>query len=115
MSFEIQELPDIIRVIILLSGKRRVKKSVLKKQINKICQPYTFIEASDLDGALMEMVSEGLIQVKDDDAQLTKQGLELSREWRNLFLKREPVMETVAGITDGSTTGLAIIISTFIA
>jgi len=115
LSFEIQELHDIIRVIILLSGKRRVRKSILKEQINKICEPYTFIEASDLDRTLMKMVSEGLIQVKGDDVQLTKQGLELSREWRRLFLKREPVIETVAGITDGSTTGLAIIISTFIA
>jgi len=96
LSFEIQEFPDIIRVIILLSGKRRVRKSILKEQINKICEPYTFIEASDLDRTLMKMVSEGLIQVKGDDAQLTKQGLELSREWRRLFLKREPVIETVA-------------------
>ena len=43
MSFEIQELPDIIRVIILVSGRRRIRKSTLKKRINRIYRPRILI------------------------------------------------------------------------
>ncbi|MGQ9597489.1 MAG: hypothetical protein ACUVQY_04875 [Thermoproteota archaeon] len=117
MSFETQELPDIIRLIVLLSlSKRgRVKRPLLKRRIDMICQGYTSIDTSDLDDALIEMASEDLIHIEGDAVQLTNQGLRLGREWRSLFLKKEPIIEVVAGISDGSTTGLVVILSTFIA
>lgn len=68
-----------------------------------------------MDDALTEMAFEDLIRIEGDAVQLTNQGLRLGREWRSLFLKKEPVIEVVAGISDGSTTGLVIILSTFIA
>jgi len=70
---------------------------------------------SDLDEALKEMTSEGLILSQDDAVQLTEQGAKLGREWRTLLLKKEPILEVVAGLTDGSITGLVVILSAIIA
>jgi uncharacterized membrane protein YfcA len=39
----------------------------------------------------------------------------LGREWQSLLLKKEPILEVVAGLTDGSITGLVVILSAFIA
>jgi hypothetical protein len=70
---------------------------------------------NDLDKALKEMVAEGLIIDTDDTVQLTEQGLKLSKEWESLLLKKEPILEIVAGLVDGSITGLVVILSAFIA
>ena len=113
MSFEIQELPDIIRVIVLLSLSKRamLEKHLLKRQMDKLLS----VEMGDLDKALKEMASEGLILSHDGTVQLTEQGARLGREWRSLLLKKEPVLGVVAGLTDGSITGLVVILSAFIA
>ena len=117
MSFEIQELPDIIRVIVLLnlSKDKMLNKTALKDKIDKVCTKYLCVEMTDLDKALNEMVSEGLIQAADSDIRLTEQGIKLSLEWQSLLLKKDPVIEIVAGTVDGSITGLVVIISAFIA
>jgi VIT1/CCC1 family predicted Fe2+/Mn2+ transporter len=70
---------------------------------------------SELEKALKEMSSEGLIVDNDDTVQLTEQGLKLGREWESLLLKKEPILEIVAGLVDGSITGLVVILSAFIA
>ncbi|MEM2111247.1 MAG: hypothetical protein QXX08_05140 [Candidatus Bathyarchaeia archaeon] len=77
MSFEIQELPDIIRVIVLLSLSKEagLNKSLLKRRIDKMCANYVCIEPNDLDKALNKMASERLILSHDDVIQLTEQGL----------------------------------------
>jgi len=115
LSLEIQELPDLIRVVVLLSLSRgdSLPKSQLKRQLDKICS--VCFEMSDLDEALKEMTSEGLILSHDDAVQLTEQGAKLGREWRTLLLKKEPILEVVAGLTDGSITGLVVILSAIIA
>ena len=117
MSFEIQELPDVIRVIVLLnlSKGNQVRKSLLKRRIDRVCVGYACIEMTDLEKTLQEMSSEGLITQLDDTVQLTKQGVKLSKEWESLLLKKEPILEVVAGIVDGSITGIVVIISAFIA
>ena len=117
MSFEIQELPDVIRVIVLLnlSKGNRMRKSTLKRRIDKVCVSYTCIELTELDDALQEMSSEGLIKESNDWVQLTKQGVKLSKEWESLLLKKEPILEVVAGLVDGSITGIVVILSAFIA
>lgn len=117
MSFEIQELPDIIRVIVLINlGKRkRLQKSTLKDQIDKVCMNFACVETSDLDEALKEMMSEGLILNDGGTVQLTEQGARLGKEWASLLLKKEPILEVVAGLVDGSITGLVVILSAFIA
>jgi len=70
---------------------------------------------SELEKTLKEMTSEGLIIDNDDTVQLTKQGLKLGKEWESLLLKKEPILEIVAGLVDGSITGLVVILSAFIA
>lgn len=117
MSFEIQELPDVIRVIVLLTLKKgnKVKKATLKHRLDKVCSSYACIELSELDKALKEMAAEGIITFKDEDlVQLTAQGVRLGKEWESLLLKKEPIMEVVAGLVDGSVTSLVVILSAFI-
>jgi hypothetical protein len=69
----------------------------------------------ELDKALKEMSVEGLIAENDDSVQLTPQGQKLGKEWESLLLKKEPIMEVVAGLVDGSITSLVVILSAFIA
>jgi len=117
LAFEIQELPDVIRVIVLLNLTKRtkIKKTTLKNRIDRVCVNYACIEMSELDKALKEMAAEGLIVEKADTVQLTPQGQKLGKEWESLLLKKEPIMEIVAGLVDGSITSLVVILSAFIA
>jgi hypothetical protein len=117
VSFEIQELLDVIRIIVLLNLSKgtRMPKSALKRRIDKVCATYACIETSELDKALKEMTTEGLIIDNGDTVQLTEQGLKLGKEWESLLLKKEPILEIVAGLVDGSITGLVVILSAFIA
>jgi hypothetical protein len=117
VAFEIQELPDVIRVIVLLNLSKgaKIKKSTLKHRIDRVCVNYACIEINELDKALKEMSTEGLIVEKDGMVQLTAQGQKLGKEWESLLLKKEPIMEVVAGLVDGSITSLVVILSAFIA
>jgi hypothetical protein len=117
VSFEIQELPDIIRVVVLLNLSKgaRMPKSSLKRRIDRVCVSYVCVEMDDLEKALKEMAAEGLIIDYDGTVQLTEQGLKLGKEWESLLLKKEPILEIVAGLVDGSITGLVVILSAFIA
>jgi hypothetical protein len=117
VAFEIQELPDVIRVIVLLNLTKgaKIKKITLKHRIDRVCVNYACIEMSELDKALTEMVTEGLITEKGGSVQLTEQGQKLGKEWESLLLKKEPIMEVVAGLVDGSVTSLVVVLSAFIA
>jgi VIT1/CCC1 family predicted Fe2+/Mn2+ transporter len=117
LGFDIQELPDIIRVIVLLNLSKGAtsQKSSLKNQIDRVCTDYVCVEMSDLDKALDAMASEGLIHYADDSVELTEQGIKLGKEWQSLLLKKEPILEIVAGLVDGSITGLVVIVSAFVA
>lgn len=117
MAFEIQELPDVIRVIVLLNLSKgaKIKKSALKARVDRVCVNYACVELNELDKALKEMSIEGLITEKDEMVQLTSQGQKLGKEWESLLLKKEPIMEIVAGLVDGSITSLVVILSAFLA
>ena len=116
MSFEIQDLVDVLRVFILIElDKDPLSKKNLKRRIDNLCKGRFFIEAKDLDETLKSMSDEGLIIESDGYVQLTEKGLQISDEWRNLLLKDEPILEVVAGIADGSVSGLVIILSSLIA
>jgi len=117
VSFEIQELPDVIRVVVLLNLAKgnKIRKTMLKRRIDKVCASYTCIEMDELEKALKEMSSEGLITEHNGDVQLTKQGKRMAKEWESLLLKKEPIMEIVAGLVDGSITGIVVILSAFVA
>lgn len=117
MSFEIQELPDLIRLIVLLSLKRGdyLTKPQLKTKAEKYLAQDTSIEMSDLDEALHEMASEGLIAEYNEKFTLTSEGIRLSGKWKDLLAREEPILEVVAGVTDGTITGLVVILSAFLA
>jgi hypothetical protein len=118
VSLEIQELPDVIRVIVLLNLSKgsKIKKSALKSRVDRICISFACIDMSELDKALEEMKNEGLVTIgKEDLLWLTPEGQRLSKEWESLLLKKEPIMEVVAGLVDGSITSLVVIISAFLA
>lgn len=117
MAFEIQELPDVIRVIVLLNLSKgaKVKKMTLKNRIDRVCVNYACIEMDELDKALKEMTNEGLITEGESAVQLTPQGQKLGKEWESLLLKKEPIMEVVAGLVDGAVTSLVVILSAIIA
>ena len=117
MSFEIQELPDVIRIIVLLNLSKgaKIKKSTLKTRIDRVCVSYTCVDMTELDKALKEMAAEKLIEEIGEYVQLTPQGQKLGKEWESLLLKKEPIMEVVAGLVDGSITSLVVILSAFIA
>ncbi len=117
MSFEIQELSDVIRVIVLLRMRigRPVQKTVLKDRIDRRYARFVRVEMRDLDKALDELASERLITIDGEMVQLTEQGTHLAGQWRSLLLKREPILEVVAGLADGSITALVVILSSFTA
>ncbi|MDR0373835.1 MAG: hypothetical protein LBI79_09895 [Nitrososphaerota archaeon] len=116
MSFEIQELPDVIRVIVLLNltSGVKLKRSTLKRRIDRVCVGYVCVDLAELDKALGEMAAERLIEENGEYVQLTPQGQRLGKEWESLLLKKEPIMEVVAGLVDGSITSLVVILSAFI-
>jgi hypothetical protein len=117
LSFEIQELQDIIRVIVLinLSEGNRAEEALLKKQIDKMCTGSVCVEVDDLDETLGQMAAEGLILKDNTQVRLTEQGMKLGKEWSSLLLKKEPILEVVAGLVDGSITSLVVVLSAFIA
>ena len=117
MSFAIEELPDVIRVIVLLNlaSGHRIQKSTLKRRIDKVCVSIACIDMEELEKALKQMAASGLITEQDGTVQLTEQGLKLGKEWESLLLKKEPILEIVAGLVDGSITGIVVILSAFIA
>lgn len=117
LSFEIQELLDIIRVIILVNLREGTpaEKSRLKREIDKVCAGYACVETRDLDRALGQMTSEGLINDDGQMVRLTEQGAKLGREWARLLLRKEPILEVVAGLVDGSVTALVVILSALFA
>src|SRR4030067_781641 len=117
MSFAIEELPDVIRIIVLLnlSKGHRMHKTTLKRRIDKVCVALACVDMNELEKALKEMAAEGLITEQDDTVQLTAHGLKLGKEWESLLLKKEPILEIVAGLVDGSITGIVVILSSFIA
>ena len=90
MSFEIQELPDVIRVIVLLNLTKgaKLKKSTLKNRIDRVCVSYACIDMNELDKALKEMAFEKLIEEKGEYVYLTSQGQKLGKEWESLLLKK---------------------------
>jgi hypothetical protein len=70
---------------------------------------------SELEESLKEMSSQGLLTEDGNTVKLTERGVQLGKEWQSLLLKKEPILEVVAGLVDGSITGIVVILSAFIA
>lgn len=117
MSFEVQDLYDVIKIVtLLILGKdSRIGLDRLKGRIEELCVHRICVESNDLNRALSELVNEGLITVKGEYIELTSVGLKVSDDWKSMLLKSEPILEVVAGLTDGSVTSLMVILSSFLA
>ena len=117
MSFAIEELPDVIKIIVLLnlSKGHHMNKAALKRRIDRVCVSLACISTDELDNALKEMSAEGLIKEQDATVKLTDEGMKLGKEWESLLLKKDPILEVVAGLVDGSITGIVVTLSAFIA
>jgi VIT1/CCC1 family predicted Fe2+/Mn2+ transporter len=117
VAFEIQELPDVIRIIVLLelSKGKPVTKSALKRRIDRVCTRRRCVEMDEIEKSLSEMASEKLIIYEGEKVKLSSQGLKLGKEWESLLLKKDPILEVVAGLVDGCITGLVVVLSAFIA
>ena len=98
-----------------LSKGAPVRKSTLKSRIDKVCVGYACVDVGELEKALSEMVSEKLIIDNGGAVKLTDQGLKLGKEWQSLLLKKDPILEIVAGLVDGSVTSIVVILSAFLA
>jgi len=117
LSFAIEELHDVIRVIVLLNLAKgnKLSKLKLKRRIDKVCVNIACINMGEIEKTLKSMSSEGIVTEDDNTVQLTERGLKLGREWESLLLKKEPILEVVAGLVDGSITGIVVILSAFVA
>jgi hypothetical protein len=117
LSFEIQELLDVIKIITLirLTDGEHLDKNSLKSQLDHYCEGYICVEIKDVDEALNELDSEGLVVEQNNELKPTERGIQLGKEWQKLLLKREPILEIVAGLTDGSIASLVVILSTLLA
>jgi hypothetical protein len=116
LSLRIEELRDVIKIAALLNidVKENVETEVLERRLSRICRDNSCFSLVELDAALSEMISEKLIFRHNSTIGLTSHGRKLSLDWRNLLLKKEPVIEVVAGLTDGSVTGLVVVLSAFL-
>ncbi len=92
-----------------------MQKTTLKRRIDKVCVSLACVNMTELEKALEQMATEGLLTQQDNSVQLTSRGLELGKEWESLLLKKEPILEVVAGLVDGSITGIVVILSAFVA
>jgi hypothetical protein len=102
-------------VLLRLRGETPAKKTLPKDRVDKRYGRFVKIETHDLNRALHELASEGLVTADDAMVQLTEQGANLSTGLRGLLLKREPILEVVSGLADGSITAPVAILSSVLA
>ncbi len=116
LSFEIQDLPDIIRIITFIRFRKKhvVSKGTIKVWIANVCTSHACVDDADIERTLKEMATENLVLIQGDQVSLTVQGTQLSKEWQKFFGRSEPVLELIAGLADGSITALVVILSAFI-
>jgi uncharacterized membrane protein YfcA len=113
LTFEASELHDIMRVVLLINfGKSgESERSLLANRIQEFLGCYSCVEPADFNYSINELVAEGLVTVQGEKIRLTDKGNALSKEFKSLLFKREPILEIVAGLTDGSITSLIVILS----
>jgi len=102
-------------VLLNLAKGSKLSKQTLQRRIDKVCVNIACINMGEIEKTLKSMSSEGIVTEDDNTVQLTERGLKLGREWESLLLKKEPILEVVAGLVDGSITGIVVILSAFVA
>lgn len=119
MVFHPQDINDLIKIIVLINFDKsgEGQKEHLQRRLNKFLgrEPLQRVSHKDFYETLDEMVEEGMAKVEGDSVILTERGRVLSREFKSLLFKQEPILEITAGISDGSIAGLIVIISAYVA
>jgi hypothetical protein len=115
LALEVQELADVIKILIMLNLKEGVtiEKTALNSKVTRFISHS--IESKDFDEALSELTREGIVEKDDKNIRLSKQGVSVSSVWKTLLFKTDPVTEIVAGLTDGSISGLIVILTAVLA
>ena len=110
MSFKVQELLDIIKLVTLLElqGKKNASKTQFKDRLSHICVRDMCIDISELNKALSEMVAKKLIILNDGTVSLTSSGELLAGKWENSFVSEELMLEVISGLTDSCITSLIL-------
>jgi VIT1/CCC1 family predicted Fe2+/Mn2+ transporter len=72
------------------------------------------VDPADVNCSINELEAEGLVNIQGEKIRMTERGNTLSKELKSLLFKREPILEIVAGLTDGSITSLIVILSAFL-
>jgi hypothetical protein len=105
-----------MRVVLLINFGTacECEKGPLANRVQKFLGCYSCVEKADFDYSINELAEEGLITVQGEKIRLTEKGAKLSKEFKGLLFKREPILEIVAGLTDGSITSLIVILSAFL-
>lgn len=119
MTFQPQDINDLIKVIVLINFDKSGEslREQLHRRLNKFLgrEPLQRVSHNDFNETIDEMVLEGLASVNGDRISLSERGKSLSREFKSLLFKREPILEITAGITEGSIAGLIVIVSAYAA
>ena len=119
MAFYPQDINDLIKVIVLINFDKSGEslREQLHKRLNKFLgrEPLQRVSHNDFNETIDEMVLEGLANVDGDRIRLSERGRSLSREFKSLLFKQEPILEITAGITEGSIAGLIVIVSAYAA
>ncbi|MDH5806368.1 MAG: hypothetical protein QE159_01335 [Candidatus Verstraetearchaeota archaeon] len=117
LALDVDEINSIIRILVLLSVKKNCECDieVLKHKIEKFIDCPRCVDRKEFEETLNELLAKGLIERKGGKISLTERGHYISEELKNVLFKDEPVLEVVAGLTDGSITALIVTLSTFLA
>ncbi len=119
MALYPQDINDLIKVIILINFDKSGEsmREQLHRRLNKFLgrEPLHRVSHNDFNESLNEMVQEGLAKVEGDRIALSDRGKLLSREFKSLLFKQEPILEITAGISEGSIAGLIVVVSAYVA
>lgn len=113
MTFVTSELHDIMRVLMLINFRDKCEcdQEELRVRVQQFLKCQSCVEKEDFDYSLKALVSEGLVVINGNKIELTERGTLLCTELKKTLFKKEPILEIVVGITDGSITGLVVILS----
>ena len=113
-----EELPDVIKIVTLLelqNKKREPLRTSLVSKLDKICGRDICITPTEFDDAMVEMAAEGLVVVTPEGiVELTRQRTPPKRGVGEPLRRRRTVFQTITGLTDGSITGLVVILSSYL-
>jgi VIT1/CCC1 family predicted Fe2+/Mn2+ transporter len=119
VAFHPQDINDLIKVIVLINFDKSGEslRGQLHRRLNKFLgrEPLQQVSHYDFNDTIDEMVREGLASMDGERVRLSERGKVLSKEFKSLLFKQEPILEITAGLSDGSIAGLIVVVSAYVA